>query len=103
MILKIGYYAKEKISSYKYYEDFYNLVVEPFDRTNCYIENEKVYCNDGEIFPDYYGFQPSSIKEKLYLNIMWFYENATGKHITIVAQADTVFLMNNNGKTVDKY
>ena len=103
MILKIGYYESGGTSSYKYYENFNNLVVSSYETMqNIYKDDECSY-NGLKVSPDYWGFDSSCIENEMYLNFIWFYEKSTGKQVLVVALAGTVFLMNENGTTIDKY
>lgn len=104
MILKVGYFGKDGIECYRYFDDFDNIIISgvdsdyTLDTEECVFRKGKVALDD----PEFIFFNlPDRLNETHVVYIMRETKNNGMK--TMVALGGTVFLMNDNGKTVDRY
>lgn len=107
MILKIGYFGKDGISLWRYIEDIEDLIIRPYSMREylCKLKDQKTSnSKNEEVAPDLYMFNLAEIGgEEIYVTGIDFKNKTTGFNEFWVAVADTVFLMNENGKTIDRY
>lgn len=115
MILKIGYQTKDGIITWEYFEGFSELRITPFLK-KMYIyhkESGKVfYAPEGtedadkwrDVTEDFEAYlHPDSINDIMYLTSISFRDDSSGNYNRIVCPSDTLYVMNDNGKTVDRY
>lgn len=112
MILKLGYTDVDGIDVFRYIEDFQELKITSFLRCKykCHFNGEKhiiTYDNKHEVKGVDMLFNPVIFKENEveseYVNYIYFLDNKTNTYHSYACLSDSVFLMNDNGKTIDKY
>lgn len=115
MILKIGYQTKKGISSWEYFEDFSELKIVPFYNKSTIYEKSTgkiYYAPNGttakEEWTDITGkyktfLDPESVDDVMYLTTISCFNHLTGKYNRTVCPPDTLYIMNDNGKTIDRY
>lgn len=104
MILKVGYFGKDGIETYRYFDDFDNVIISGvesdyiLDTEECVFKRGKIVLDD----PEFIFFDPSERSNGTHI-VHIVYHAKDGHMRTMVALGGTVYLMNDNGKTVDKY
>lgn len=110
MILKLGYVDESGISVFRYIEDFTELKIISFstEKYKFHLENKIVIYNKrNEVLGVDLLFNPLVLEknEVDHMNVTYicYLDNKTSKYISYACLSDSVFLMNDNGKTIDKY
>lgn len=104
MILKVGYFGKDGIEGYRYFDDFDNVGITGvesdyiLDTEECVFKRGKFPIDD----PSLIFFDPSERSNNTHIVYIAYYSKGGGMD-TMAALGGTVYLMNDNGKTVDKY
>jgi len=123
MILKIGYKGNGGISTWEYFENFEELKVTPFSKALYYIEestgkifftrvphdgrnmtaDESISVDITEIVDCY--FNPEIIQKDsiMYLTHVSFLDKEKGIYSRFVVPSETIYIMNNDGKTIDRF
>ena len=115
MILKIGYKTKKGISTWEYFEGFSELRIVPFYNESTIYEKStgKVYYAPNgtnikeewvDVTDDFEAYlHPDSVDNIIYLTSIIFLDHSTGNYNRIACPPDTLYIMNDNGKTIDRY
>lgn len=128
MILKVGYHEADCVGTWRYYEDFDEMKISSFMSNNHYFDKKKgtvIYKTmsmtevediDGDKFEapegsevelvdvfDLMFCKESCSEDKTYITAIDFRDKRTNTYIRLACLSDTVFLMNDNGRTIDKY
>lgn len=104
MILKIGYFGKDGIECYRYFDDFENVVISglesgyTLDTEECLFKYKDKEIDD----PEFIFFNLSDRTNGTHVVHICYYPT-DGKMRVMTALGGTVYLLNNNGRTVDRY
>jgi hypothetical protein len=110
MILKLGYTDLDGINVFRYVEDFTELKITPFLTTkykynkesNMVIYNKKHDVQGVDLLFNPKILEDNEVKE-MNITYLYFLDTKTSTYISYACLSDSVFLMNDNGKTIDKY
>lgn len=106
MILKVGYYGKDGIECYRYIDEFSDVIVADIQAGYRYdTKDAKLTLNGKELdHPEFVQFTSLENHEPQIVNVVYIvYYTETGAMTTIAALGGTVYILNDNGKTVDRY
>jgi len=111
MVLKIGICGKEEIGTWKYFENISNLMITSFISNKHYFEKATgmlwyeggtgTAINMTEHFDRMFD-KSWCVEDRLYFSLVEFTNNK-GDQFRLACAAGSVYLMNDNGKTIDKY
>ena len=109
MILKLGFTDLNGINTFKYIENFTDLRITSFKKElyKYDVNNDMlVYDDKHEILNTEKLFDPAILKKNevdhIYVTYVYFL-NKENRYVSSACLSDSVFLMNDNGKTIDKY
>lgn len=104
MILKIGYFGKDGIECYRYFDDFKNVIISGIE-SGYTLDTEECVFKKGEISlddPDFIFFDLNERSNGTHIvHIAYYAED--GHMRAMAALGGTVYLLNDNGRTVDRY
>lgn len=110
MILKLGYTDLDGINVFRYVEDFTDLKITSF-LTSKYKYNKEaniiIYDERHEIRRVDLLFNPKILEDngvdEMKVTYIYFLDTKTSTQVAYACLSDSVFLMNDNGKTIDKF
>ena len=110
MILKLGYTDTDGVNVFRYIDSFTDLKITSY-LTGKYVYNREgaivVYGKQHEVQGVDLMFTPKILEEygqeEVYVTYVYYLDTSTATHIAYACLPDSVFLMNDNGKTIDKY
>jgi hypothetical protein len=109
MILKLGYTDIDGINTFRYIENFTDLRITSFKKElhKYYLDSDAViYGDKHEIKNTEILFNPEILKknEVDFMHVTYVYFlNKENRYESLACLSDSVFLMNDAGKTIDKY
>ena len=109
MILELGFTDLNGVNTFRYIENFSDLRITSFEKEQYryHLDRDIVVCDKKyEILNTEKLFNPAILKENKvdYMNVTYVYFlNSQNRYNSLICLSNSVFLMNDNGKTIDKY